>query len=134
MLIAGIGRKERQARANELLTIVGLENRKHHKPDELSGGERQRVAIARALANKPTIILCDEPTGDLDSETGDKIVELLKEVNKKEQQTIIVVTHDQGVADQTDVLYRLKDGKILKIEYPLQKQQNPESQIIKTEG
>ena len=118
MLIAGIGKKDRQSRANYLLEIVGLKDRKHHKPDELSGGERQRVAIARALANKPAIILCDEPTGDLDSETGDKIVKLLKEVNKTEGQTIIVVTHDQVIADQTEIIYRLKDGKVLSIDYP----------------
>ncbi|OLS19469.1 MAG: putative ABC transporter ATP-binding protein [Candidatus Heimdallarchaeota archaeon LC_3] len=118
MLIAGVGKKERYSRTNYLLEVVGLKDRKHHKPDELSGGERQRVAIARALSNKPAIILCDEPTGDLDSETGDRIVKLLKEVNKTEGQTIIVVTHDQVVADQTEIIYRLKDGKILSIDYP----------------
>ncbi|MFW9928240.1 MAG: ABC transporter ATP-binding protein [Candidatus Thorarchaeota archaeon] len=118
MLIAGLPKKERQTRANYLLEIVGLKDRKQHKPDELSGGERQRVAIARALANKPAIILCDEPTGDLDSETGERIVKLLKEVNKSENQTIIIVTHDQVVANQTEMIYRLKDGKILMIEYP----------------
>lgn len=127
MLIAGVNKKERQRRANYLLETVDLKERKKHKPDELSGGERQRVAIARALANKPAIILCDEPTGDLDSETGDKIMKLLKEVNEKEGQTLIVVTHDQGVADQTEIIFRLKDGRIWKIEYPRNPSQNIEN-------
>ncbi|MHA2338306.1 MAG: ABC transporter ATP-binding protein [Candidatus Hodarchaeales archaeon] len=130
MLISGVGKKERTERANHLLDIVDLGGRKGHKPDELSGGERQRVSIARALANKPSIILCDEPTGDLDSETGDKIINLLREVNKKEGQTLIVVTHDQIVADQTEKVYRLKDGKIWKIDTPKFNGQKLENETV----
>lgn len=116
MLIAGKPKKERLERAHELLSMVGLDDRSDHKPDELSGGERQRVAIARALANKPAILLCDEPTGDLDTDTGKKVVSLLSKLNKEVGQTIIIVSHDQTVANRTERLYRLKDGKIDTIE------------------
>jgi len=94
MIIAGISSDIRKKRARELLDSVGLEDRIKHKPDELSGGQKQRVAIARALANSPSILLCDEPTGDLDTNTGNQIIELLLKLNKLEKQTILIVTHD----------------------------------------
>ncbi|MHA1166965.1 MAG: ABC transporter ATP-binding protein [Candidatus Hodarchaeales archaeon] len=115
MLIAGVPREERQARARELLRKVGLEGRRNHRPDQLSGGERQRVSIARSLANKPAVLLSDEPTGDLDSENGQMIMELLKDLNRSENQTILVVTHDMVIASQTDMIFKLRDGRIEKI-------------------
>ncbi|UCG90102.1 MAG: ABC transporter ATP-binding protein [Candidatus Heimdallarchaeota archaeon] len=112
MLIAGKSKPERQERAIDLLGKVDLLNRKDHKPDELSGGERQRVAIARALANNPLILLADEPTGDLDTETGLSVLKLLKDVNRKEKQTLIIVTHDGNIANQSERIFHIKDGII----------------------
>ena len=116
MLIAGIPKDERVKRATELLEKVDLLQRKDHKPDELSGGERQRVAIARALSNRPAILLADEPTGDLDTESGLAILNLLKEVNKTENQTLILVTHDSNIAKQANRIFHIKDGMISSIE------------------
>ncbi len=116
MLIAGIPKDERVQRATELLEKVDLLKRKDHKPDELSGGERQRVAIARALSNRPTILLADEPTGDLDTESGLAILNLLKEVNKTENQTLILVTHDSNIARQANRVFHIKDGMVSSIE------------------
>ncbi|MHA2223703.1 MAG: ABC transporter ATP-binding protein [Candidatus Hodarchaeales archaeon] len=116
MLIAGVSKDERQKRALDLLEKVDLLRRKNHKPDELSGGERQRVAIARALANNPSILLADEPTGDLDTESGLAVLELLKEVNKTENQTLILVTHDTNIAHQSNRIFHIKDGKISSVE------------------
>ena len=109
---------ERKKQVTELLTTVGLEMRMQHKPDELSGGEKQRVAIAAALANDPPILICDEPTGDLDTDTGAKIVEFLHRVNKEMGKTVIVVTHDPAIARQTDRIYRIMDGKIISVQKP----------------
>jgi len=117
MLIAGVDNLKRKERSIELLQIVGLGDRLDHKPDELSGGQKQRVAIARALANKPSILLCDEPTGDLDTKTGNQIMELFEEINKRENQTIIIVTHDPSVAKRTLKTFHIKDGDIDRIEY-----------------
>ncbi len=116
MLIAGVSKEERRKRALELLEKVDLIDRKDHKPDELSGGERQRVAIARSLANNPSILLADEPTGDLDTETGLAILELLKEVNRTENQTLVLVTHDSNIARQFNRIFHIQDGLISSIE------------------
>ncbi|MHA1812964.1 MAG: ABC transporter ATP-binding protein [Candidatus Thorarchaeota archaeon] len=108
----------RKRRVTELLETVGLELRMNHKPDELSGGEKQRVAIVAALANDPPILICDEPTGDLDTETGAKIVEFLHKVNKEMGKTVIIVTHDPAIARQTDRIYRIMDGRIISVQRP----------------
>lgn len=104
---------ERRGRAEELLSSVGLdEGEQHRKPNRLSGGQQQRVSIARALANRPSLILADEPTGNLDSETGKKIFDLLHSLSRKEKTTILAVTHDLDIAGKTDRTFTLKDGKI----------------------
>ena len=105
---------ERKARAHELLDQVGITGDKQkRKPGRLSGGEQQRVAIARALANKPALILADEPTGNLDSETGKMIFDLLHDLSRTQHTTIIVVTHDLSIAGRTDESFRLQDGKLV---------------------
>ncbi|MGY5860206.1 MAG: ABC transporter ATP-binding protein [Candidatus Thorarchaeota archaeon] len=118
MLAAHKSGKERKQRVEELLTIVGLADRMKHKPDELSGGERQRVAIAAAIANDPKVLLCDEPTGDLDTETGSVIVEYLHKINKEFGKTVIMVTHDPSIARQCDRIYRIRDGNIISVQEP----------------
>ncbi len=118
MLAAKVPGSKRKARVEELLTTVGLGDRMKHKPDELSGGQRQRVAIAAALANNPEVLLCDEPTGDLDTETGATIVEYLHVVNKEYGKTILMVTHDPSIARQCDRIYRIQDGKIRSVQSP----------------
>jgi putative ABC transport system ATP-binding protein len=112
MAIKGIPRGERKKRALNLLNLVGLSDRADHKPSQLSGGEQQRVAIARALANEPNILLADELTGNLDSKTGDEIMHLLRQLNKEEGKTFILVTHDPQVGQNTDRLVSFKDGII----------------------
>ncbi|MHB0976309.1 MAG: ABC transporter ATP-binding protein [Candidatus Aquicultorales bacterium] len=117
MEFAGVGRAQRKQRAAALLEQVGIDEEKQaRKPRRLSGGEQQRVAIARALANKPRLILADEPTGNLDSETGKVIIDLLREMARSEQTTILVVTHDRDIAKATDLAFRLKDGRLVKEE------------------
>lgn len=111
--VAGIKAKERKLRTEECLSLVGLAKRMHHRPQEMSGGEQQRVAIARALANNPKLILADEPTGNLDSDTGKLIVDLLHNLAKSENVTILAVTHDDEIANQTDQTFRFKDGRII---------------------
>ena len=118
MLAIKVSGNDRKKRVTELLTTVGLERRMQHKPDELSGGEKQRVAIAAALANDPPILIADEPTGDLDTDTGAKIVEFLHRVNKEMGKTVIIVTHDPAIARQTDRIYRIMDGKIISVQKP----------------
>jgi putative ABC transport system ATP-binding protein len=114
MEFAKVPKAERIARAEELLAEVGLEtDQMQRKPGRLSGGQQQRVAIARALANKPKLILADEPTGNLDSATGKMIFDLLHELSRKENTTIIVVTHDLEIAGKTDRVFRLEDGKLV---------------------
>jgi putative ABC transport system ATP-binding protein len=105
--------KDGKARAATLLEEVGLKDRMHHRPDQLSGGEQQRVAIARALISRPEIVLGDEPTGELDSETSQQLVALMRRMNRELGSTFILVTHDMDIAAQTDRVVRLKDGKVL---------------------
>jgi putative ABC transport system ATP-binding protein len=113
MAIAGVSRSERHKRAQRLLELVGLGDRADHKPSQLSGGEQQRVAIARALSNEPNLILADEVTGNLDSTTGDEIMHLLRDLNKEEGKTFVLITHDAMVAQNTDRLIQLRDGVIV---------------------
>jgi ABC-type lipoprotein export system ATPase subunit len=108
-----IGGRERKERARHLLDLVGLSDRSHHLPNQLSGGQRQRIAIARALANRPALILADEPTGALDSNSGQEILSLLGELNRSEGTTIAVVTHDPRVAQATQRIIRMHDGRIV---------------------
>lgn len=113
MAIAGKSRSERRKRAEELLTLVGLEKRMDHRPTQLSGGEQQRVAIARSLTNNPSVLLCDEVTGNLDTKTGDDIMGLLKTLNKEQGKTFVLITHDPQVSQVTDRLIQLRDGEII---------------------
>ena len=112
-LIGGAKRKEAKQRAQELLSAVGLSERAEHKPAQLSGGEQQRVAIARALMNKPSVLLADEPTGNLDTHNRDEIQRLLFEVREKFGQTIVMVTHDERLAEMADRKIVMSDGAIL---------------------
>jgi len=111
LIYAGYSALERDERAREVLTSVGLGDRMHHKPNELSGGQRQRVAIARALVNNPSIILADEPTGNLDSKTGEEIMMLLDELYARGN-TIILVTHEEDIARHARRIVRLRDGRV----------------------
>ena len=116
MIFAGVGREERFRRGREILEEVGLGDRLHHKPAELSGGQQQRVAVARALANRPVIVLADEPTGNLDLETGLEIITLLRELNKAEGVTVIAATHDLKMLDVSDRIVYLRDGRVDRLE------------------
>ncbi|MEM2917999.1 MAG: ABC transporter ATP-binding protein [Candidatus Altiarchaeota archaeon] len=113
MRFKGIPKEDRKRRVRELLSLVDLKDKEKNRPTELSGGEQQRVAIARALANNPEVILADEPTGNLDTKTGEKIIELLWELNKRENKTLIIITHDPLIAKKAKRLIKLKDGKII---------------------
>ena len=113
MLYAGIGKKERTERAKELLNMVGMGERMSHTPDELSGGQKQRVAIARAMANEPSIILADEPTGALDSKTGRMIMDIFHRLNEEQGKTIVLITHSQELAEETQRIVTLKDGMMI---------------------
>lgn len=112
LIYAGIGKKERRKLAERALEIVGLKDRMHHRPNELSGGERQRVAIARAIVTNPSILLADEPTGNLDSKSGEEIMKIFEELHSHGN-TIIVVTHDPNIAGRTERIIKLKDGQVV---------------------
>ncbi len=120
LIYAGFSKSERIERAKEVLISVGLEDRMTHKPNELSGGQRQRVAVARALVNDPSIILADEPTGNLDSKTSIDIMNLLSDIHQRGN-TVIVVTHEEDIAQKTNRIIRLMDGEV-------------ESDVLKTES
>ncbi|HCW54808.1 MAG TPA: peptide ABC transporter ATP-binding protein [Clostridium sp.] len=113
MLYAGVSAKLRKERAEHLLELVGMEDRMKHLPNELSGGQKQRVAIARALANDPSIILADEPTGALDSETGRLVMDIFHKVHEREGKTIVFITHNNELANETQRIITLKDGRII---------------------
>ena len=113
LLYAGVGMKERKERVEELLELVGMQDRMLHTPDELSGGQKQRVAIARALANNPSIILADEPTGALDSKTGRNVMDLFHKLHEERGITIVLITHSNELAEETQRLLTLKDGLIV---------------------
>lgn len=113
MRLAGASLSHRKARSKELLELVGLANRAVHRPDELSGGEQQRIAIAVALANDPPLLLADEPTGELDTKTGQEVLDLFERLNRDLGKTIVVVTHDERVARIAHRVLDIRDGKIL---------------------
>lgn len=116
MLFAGTQPDEAEEKGMELLNLVGLGHRYHHRPSELSGGQQQRVAIARALANSPSIILADEPTGNLDLKTGQEIIDLLRSLNSERGVTIISATHDHKMLDVSDRIFHIRDGQLADIE------------------
>jgi putative ABC transport system ATP-binding protein len=113
LLVSGISAKEARRRSSEALAIVKLDSWATHKPGELSGGQRQRVTIARALVNNPAIVWADEPTGDLDSVTAGEIMDILERLNKEQNQTFVLVTHDHGIAARTERIIRMQDGQII---------------------
>ena len=113
MLIAGGKRGDAEVRARELLELVGMSHRAEHKPEALSGGEQQRVAIARALVNRPSVVLADEPTGNLDTATRDEIQRLFVELRDRTGQTFVIVTHDVTLAERSDRTIRMSDGRVL---------------------
>lgn len=113
MLYAGMGRRARVERAKELLDMVGMGDRMHHLPEELSGGQKQRVAIARAMCNNPAIILADEPTGALDSQTGRMVMDLFHQLHEEQGKTIVLITHSPELAEETEKIITLKDGSII---------------------
>lgn len=111
LIYAGIGKKEREERAREMLAKVGLGDRAHHKPNEISGGQSQRVAIARALINNPSLILADEPTGNLDTKTSAEIMELFSQIHSHGN-TVVLVTHEEDIANYTHRIVRIRDGVV----------------------
>jgi putative ABC transport system ATP-binding protein len=116
MVFQGTGKREAERRGVDILDRVGLGHRLHHKPFELSGGQQQRVAVARALANTPTVILADEPTGNLDTKTGREIIELLRELQQREGVTVISATHDRRMIGMSDRVVWIRDGKLERVQ------------------
>ena len=129
LLYNGTPRKERLARAQEALAAVGLEERMYHKPNELSGGQRQRVAVARALINRPSILFADEPTGNLDTASGDSILALFDELNEKGN-TIVMVTHEREVAEHAQRIMSFRDGKLVKDEWRIKSEKEWDVQYL----
>jgi putative ABC transport system ATP-binding protein len=113
MIYNGISTKERARRTHEALSLVGLEHREHHMPNQMSGGQQQRVAIARAIVNDAPIILADEPTGNLDTKTSEEIMELFVKLNQQSEKTIILVTHEPDIAEYSKRIIRFKDGNLI---------------------
>lgn len=126
MMLAKVNTRERRERALDLLSQLGLRQRADHKPAELSGGEQQRVAIARALANRPKLLLADEPTGNLDSKTGREIMNLLQNLVRNESLTLVLVTHDMNVAGYADRVVHLRDGQVEFEEMPQPRSATPD--------
>ncbi|MEA3453183.1 MAG: ABC transporter ATP-binding protein [Patescibacteria group bacterium] len=114
MIFQGLEESKRKERATYLLTQIGLKDRTTHLPSELSGGERQRVAIARAFANKPELVIADEPTGNLDSSSGKNVMDILTKFHTEEKGTLVVVTHDPMIAKYSEEIFNIKDGKMVK--------------------
>lgn len=112
-IAGGVSSKERRQRVEDALTLVGLERWADHRPYEMSGGQQQRVAIARALVSRPRILIGDEPTGELDSKTGARIMQLLRDIVDREAVTLVMATHDPTVEDYADQIYRLQDGQVI---------------------
>lgn len=113
LMFRGVDKKEREKRALEMLRLVGVENRSHHKPSEMSGGQQQRVGIARAFVTNPAIVFADEPTGNLDSKTTAEVMSLITDMIHKNNQTMVLVTHDENVAKYADKIIRVIDGRIV---------------------
>lgn len=116
LIFQGVGKKEREARAKEMLEAVGLGKRLKHKPKEMSGGQQQRVSIARAFVNKPRILFADEPTGNLDTHTTIEVMDMMTKIAKQYNQTLIIVSHDPEIADYAHRIITIQDGDIVKIE------------------
>ena len=113
MMYAGVSKGDRSRRAMELLDLVGMKDRARHRPNELSGGQKQRVAIARAMANDPSIILADEPTGALDSNTGRMVMDIFHRLHREQGKTIVLITHNNDLAEETERILTIKDGRIV---------------------
>ena len=113
MFYKGLPKKERREKAGELLKLVEMEDRMGHMPNELSGGQKQRVAIARSLANDPSIILADEPTGALDTKTGNLVMDIFLKINREQEKTVVLITHNEELAAQTQRIITLRDGEII---------------------
>lgn len=118
LLVSGVKTREARQKSLEMLAMVNMAEWSSHRPAELSGGQRQRVTIARALVNQPAIVWGDEPTGDLDSETADDVMRLLRKLNQENQQTLVLVTHDARIAERTDRIIRMRDGLVIDPDSP----------------
>ena len=122
----GMAKKERTMRAEKVLDLVGLKKHKRHKPSQMSGGQQQRVGVARALVVQPQIIFADEPTGNLDSNTSAEVMELMRKIIREQNQTLVMVTHDNSLAQIADRIFHIKDGKLIKVEEKWKEQETEE--------